>query len=430
MSTNTPATGLGSRCPRRRFLGGLGAACAAPWVLRGADGVGPAAAFDARLEDFMRRRRTPGGAVAVVKDRRLVYARGYGWADREGEVAATPETLFRVASVSKPITAAAILQLVERGRLDLETRVFTLLDLEARLEPEDRLDDRWRRVTIRHLLHHTGGWDRDRSGDPMFVAQRTLARRSPDLPEGSPWRVIRHQLARPLDFDPGARYAYSNFGYCLLGRVIEKLEGRSYEAFVREATLAPAGIRRMRLGRSREDQRAEGEARYYTSDPPDPAKEGGTASRSGAYGAFNLEAMDAHGGWIASVVDLARFAAALDGPDRCPLLRPATLALLREPPAPPVARRPDGSLEPAYYGCGWMVRPVPPGSGANFWHAGSLPGTYAFLMRLANGLSMAVVFNRRSEDPKLPDADVDPLLHQAARAVTAWPAEDLFGRYG
>ena len=76
--------------------------------------------------------------------------------------------------------------------------------------------------------------------------------------------VIRYMLSRPLDFDPGTRYAYSNFGYCVLGRLIEKLSGVAYEKFVQEKVLAPAGIKRMRLGASLDGKQAPGEVRYYT----------------------------------------------------------------------------------------------------------------------------------------------------------------------
>ena len=137
--------------------------------------------------------------------------------------------------------------------------------------------------------------------------------------------------------------------------------------------------------------------------------------------------MDAHGGWIASAVDLARFAAALDDPAQCPVLKKESLANLYEPPPPPVSRKKDGSLADSFYGCGWMVRPVGNDGRANYWHDGSLPGTSTLLVRRSDGLSWAALFNQRSEDPKLPDGAIDGALHRAADATGEWPAEDLFG---
>src|SRR5882672_1621081 len=80
--------------------------------------------FDREIEKFMSARNIPGGALAVVKDRRLVYTRGYGWADRENKVPVKPTSLFRIASISKPFTAVAVLKLVEDGKLSLDARVW------------------------------------------------------------------------------------------------------------------------------------------------------------------------------------------------------------------------------------------------------------------------------------------------------------------
>src|SRR5436190_9537708 len=127
--------------------------------------LSPFFTFDREIQQFMSARRVPGGALAVVKDRRLVYRRGYGWADRENQAPVTPASLFRIASISKPFTAVAALMLVEARKLDLNARVFDLLTsgagaLRAR---EGMADERWKQISVRHLLQHTGGWDRDRS---------------------------------------------------------------------------------------------------------------------------------------------------------------------------------------------------------------------------------------------------------------------------
>ena len=128
--------------------------------------------------------------------------------------------------------------------------------------------------------------------------------------------------------------------------------------------------------------------------------------------------MDAHGGWIASVEDLARFVGALDVAAPSPLLKPETLRMMYAPPPPPVARREDGELQDSWYGCGWMVRPV--GGKANSWHSGSLPGTSSLLVRRWDGLSWVVLFNQRSEEKELPDGAIDGALHRAADRVTEW----------
>ncbi|MCC2672340.1 MAG: D-aminoacylase, partial [Armatimonadetes bacterium] len=147
-----------------------------------------------------------------------------------------------------------------------------------------------------------------------------------------------------------------------------------------------------------------------------------------AYGTFNLEAMDAHGGWLASAVDLVKLAAALDDPARSPLLRTETLQTMYERPAPPLARKEDGSPADFYYACGWQVRPVGNLGKANYWHGGSLPGTNTLLVRRWDGLSWAALFNQRAEGGPN-DGEIDPALHRAAADVKQWPAADLFSRY-
>ena len=418
---------------RRAFLTACGAATTFPFALaRAAEKAHehPFASFDREIEQFMAARKIPGGTLAVVKDRRLVYARGYGWADHQKQLPVKADSLFRIASISKPITAVAVLRLVEQGKLKLDDRAFDCVKFAPVIPSGAQADARLARITIRQLLDHTGGWDRDQSFDPMFRSQIICAAVGSKPPADST-AVIRYMLGQPLDFDPGTRYAYSNFGYCVLGRVIEKITGLRYETYVKEKILAPIGIKRMRIGATLDGQQAPGEVRYYS--PEEALGESLFPEKPGRvpwpYGAFNLEAMDAHGGWIASAVDLARFAAALDDPARSPLLKAETIRQMYAPPAPPMSRNPDGSLKNSFYACGWSVRPVGKTGKANYWHTGSLPGTRTLLVRRWDGLSWAVLFNQRQEIPNLPDGAIDPALHRAADAVKDWPKEDLFPRY-
>ena len=420
---------------RRTFLGvgvlgaaTLGSSCVQNPVTWRTGSGSVAEAFDREMELFMAARTIPGGALAVVKNRRLVYARGYGWADGEKKIPATATSLFRIASVSKPITAVAVLKLVEEDKLSLDARVFDIVQLPPVLENGREPDARLKQITIRQLLQHTGGWDRNKSFDPMF-RPRLIAEKTNTPPPAGAEAVIRYMLGQPLDFDPGTQYAYSNFCYCVLGRVIEHVSGLSYEKFVREQVLAPIGIEHMQIGASLDGRQAKGEVRYYMANdsfgesvfPHTPGK----VQRP--YGGFHLEAMDAHGGWIASAVDLVRFAAALDNPEESPLLKPESFRSMYAPPPKPVSRRSDGTLDLSWYGCGWSVRPVG-NDRANYWHNGSLPGTATLLVQRWDGFSWAALFNQRSEDKNLPDSAIDPALHRAAAAVKDWPKEDLFHR--
>lgn len=424
-----------ARFSRRRFLALCGASLPAFGFHSRVDAAAAGVpgrfslAFDQAMETFMAPRRVPGGALAVVKDRRLVYARGYGWADRENRVAATADSLFRIASISKPVTAVAVLKLVEEGRLDLEAKALELLKLEPFLEEGATFDRRLEQITIRQLLQHTAGWDRDKTYDPMFqsrmIARKTGAPLPPDRET-----IIRYMLGRPLDFDPGTRHVYSNLTYCVLGRIIERVTGRPYDEYVKEKVLAPAGITRMTLGRTLEKNRRPGEVRYYMANgargrnvfPEEPGEV------SWPYGCFDLEAMDAHGGWLASAVDLVRFALALDDPARGPLLKPESIQTMLAPPPPPVSRNEDGSLRDRWYACGWFVRAAGAGGPGVWTHNGSLPGTWTWLARRSDGVIMAALFNQRSDDPKLPDFALETALHRVADGVRDWPEGDLFQR--
>ena len=416
---------------RTVFLGNM-LLLAAPGLAATAEveSVGVTGRGDKRLEpldrlmtDFVSRHQLPGASLAVTRNGRLVYARGFGLADRQSGDPVLPTSRFRIASLSKPVTSVAILQLVEAGRLKLDDPVAEILGLEPEVDAK-----RSRRVTVRQCLQHTGGWDRSDSFDPMFQSIRISRVLDTKAPAG-PAEVIRFMQKWPLDFDPGTRYAYSNYGYCLLGRVIEKISGQSYERYVQARVLKPMGVTRMRVGRTRIEGRAKGEVRYHV----DGEKVGLSVFEedlgkrvSRAYGAWNLEAMDSHGAWIASAVDMVRFASALESPGRKPFLKVESLDEMFEPPAAPVSRKSDGSVEDVFYGLGFSVRRLGDGR-MNQWHTGSLPGTSTLLVRRHDGMAWAVMFNsRRSCAGKNPASAIDPLVHGAVDAVTEWPDGDAF----
>ena len=178
-------------------------------------------AFDRLVPELMHRYNLPGGALAIVKDGRLVFARGYGLADIQNQEPVQPDSLFRIASLSKQVTAVAALKLVEDGKLDLDENAFEILSDFKDPEGASR-DPRIDQITVRHLLHHAGGWDKEVAGfDPMWIPAR-IARETGAAKPISCSDVIHFMLGQPLDFDPGTRYAYANFGYCVLGRIIEK----------------------------------------------------------------------------------------------------------------------------------------------------------------------------------------------------------------
>ena len=379
--------------------------------------------FDDAMKTFMQMRNIPGGTLAVTKDSRLVYARGYRW-DGYNVDAVNPTWLFRIASVTKPLTSMAIMRLVQEGALHLSDHLTTLLSgtLPA------PLDSRMNNITVLNLLQHTGGWNRDTTFDPMFYDQPIATYYGTAFPI-SQQNIMNYMTAtQNLVFAPGTAMNYSNYGYLLLGRIIEKVTGVSYASYMQSHVFGPLGISRIVLGKSEFEYRHTNEVTYFTTAPnlfTNVRQAGGPQNVMAPYGNFNIENMDSHGGWLATAVDLACFATAFDATGLYPILTQASINQVFAVPS--IGTNPDGS----WYGCGWAVRTA--GSGLNTWHNGSLTGTSTLMVRRSDGLNWVVLFNQR-DDPNDPTGstygDIDPALHTAANAVTKWPTGDLFPTYG
>jgi N-acyl-D-amino-acid deacylase len=397
------------------------AATTAAAIPTSGEAVPELAGFDRVMTALMAAWDLPGSQLAVAQEGRLVLNRGYGLADRDQDLPVQPEALFRIASVSKAITAVAILALVDDGLLALDDKALSLLDLDPPAKAQ--VDPRLAEITIEHLLVHAGGWDMAVGWDPQsppWSGQAAVALGAPQPSTAE--TIVRFMLGIPLDFAPGSRSVYSNFGFNVLGRVIERVSGQPYEEFTRHRILAPSGIEAMRLGRSFRADRAPGEVCYYApaGQPPSPSAFPGGGFVPLGEGAYAVESFDAHGGWIASAADLVRFATAVDGQRGASLLSPATVAAMLHTPRPPST----GGAE-STFGLGWDVEPGAEGVGWS--HAGALVGsTAAWLERTADGVTIAFVFNTQPEDVAgfFPAAVM--ALRTAAAAVRTWPAHDLF----
>jgi len=375
--------------------------------------------FDHLMIGFLRDQSVPGASLAVAKGDRIVYSRAFGTVDRSTGGPVLPASIFRIASLSKPLTAMTVVRLVERGIMSLDDRCLDRLRTHRRLfDLPAPTDSRFAEVTVRQLLRHTGGWDREQSTDPMFRSVE-IAREAGAAPPATVEHIIRYMVGRPLDFAPGQRYAYSNFGYCLLGRILESVTGCDYSDVVRREVLEPLHATRLRLGRTRE--RSSHETAYHEDTeargPSVFADQLGTPVPT-PYGAWCLEAMDAHGGWLASAEDLVRLSIACF--DRDDLISDRARGWITERSEGRAGWNEDGSPKAPYYGLGWMIRTAK--DSINVWHTGSLPGTSTLLVRRHDGYHWAVLFNgRNARDGRRLSAVIDPLLHRAADAVTDWP---------
>jgi N-acyl-D-amino-acid deacylase len=367
------------------------------------------AGFDVMMRKFMEENDIPGASMAIGRRGKIVYARGFGLANTDTNAPVQPDSLFRICSLSKAFTAAAIFQLQERGKLKLADPAFKLIDIKPHLDEGASIDPRLRTITIAQLLHHTGGFDRNaREGyDPMFRSV-AIAKDLGIKPPAGARDVIAYMMGRPLDFDPGTREVYSNFGYCVLGRVIEHLSGLEYSAYVQREILKPLGIHRMRMGRSLEKDAAPGEVHYYPHaiNRRVTSVFGDGKSVPIPYGGWYQESLDAHGGWIASAPELVRFATCFDDPTHCPILSKQSIAEMFQRPRD-TGFDAEGKPKAAYYACGWNVRPMGHNT-ENTWHTGLLDGSATLVVRRCDGLTWALFFNR----------DYD--------AVERWPVGNMF----
>lgn len=318
-------------------------------------------------EPFLREHGIQGMSIAYGREGKIDFEAGYGFADAEGTEAVTPQHRFRIASVSKPITATAVMMCIEQGLLKPDSRVFGPQGILGGGYSGDVAE-----VTVDHLLtHSSGGWANDKD-DPMF--------KNPQMKHAEliAWTLENQKQTHK----PGEYFAYSNFGYCVLGRVLEKVLKLPYDKLMTQGVLSKCGITSMEIGGNTLEERKPQEVRYVTPKP------------GAAYG-MNVARMDSHGGWIATAGDLVRFASQL-----------------------PVLLKPDSIRAMTTHGVGegyargWNVNKVP-----NWWHGGSLPGTSTIMVHTAKGLCWAGLLNGRSEGLGLA---LDKLMWQMGRIVPGW----------
>ena len=166
-----------------------------------------------------------GLAVAVVKGRDTLLMRGYGFADLENQVPVTPQTVFRIGSITKQFTSSAVMQLVEQGKIGLDDDITKYLP---------NIPTHGRRVLVRHLLNHTSGIPSYTDIGPRFGA---VMRR--DLPHDSLVAIVAHDS---LLFEPGTHFYYNNTGYFVLGMLLEKVTGKPYGDYLAERLFTPNGL--------------------------------------------------------------------------------------------------------------------------------------------------------------------------------------------
>jgi CubicO group peptidase (beta-lactamase class C family) len=367
--------------------------------------------IDRDINDFIKRWKIEGASLAVTKDERLVYAKGFGIANSETGEEVKPGHLFRIASVSKLITAVAVMKLYEEGKLGLDDRVFgesgILNDSIFRVYEDPRIEE----ITVRHLLNHTGGWSWY-AGDPMFNPLY-IARKMGVPAPASFDNILQYTLMHKLNFDPGTCYSYSNLGYAILGEIIERKSGMPYQDYVVMNLLKPIGIHDMHIGRSYYQDKYPNEVRYHSSSGrmTTTAMDGSGEVVPIFYGGNDMELLGPAGGWVASAPELIKFITAIDGFDGQPdILSPETIAYMTDP----------GTAGKGLFG--WR------GSDkyGTWWRTGYLTGSSALIVRQNDGIDWLIMMNTSTYKQSRIHRYVSSMMFGTVNKVKQWPNYDLF----
>lgn len=369
--------------------------------------------FDAQINEFMESWKIVGASVAIIKDEKLIYSKGFGYADKENKILTEPKHIFRVASVSKLITAIAIMKLVEEGKLSLTDTVFGengILNQSQYLQIKDK---KVKNITVINLLNHSAGWS-SRKSDPMFKTLEIAGAMKTDLPLSTE-SIIEYVLKnRKLDFNPGKRSSYSNLGYAILGEIIELKSGMPYETFVRLNVLNPIGIYDMHLGKSEMDDLFKNEVKYYSL--PGERKVHSSDSRrkvAKQYVANSIETLGAAGAWVASSTELAILMVYIDGYFRQnDILTPESVIAMTQ-------------VKKGMKPIGWSGTD---GKG-NWWRSGTLSGTSALLKRQNNGISWVFIMNTTPKYGSRFTYRINKTMTDGLQKIEKWPTYDLFDYY-
>ena len=374
--------------------------------------------FDNAMTNLLTDYNIRGGQLALTYKGRLIYSRGFGYANTTTGALVQPKSIFRVASLSKPVTSIAILKLVEEGQINLNDVVFGvngILNDAMYLNP---IDPAVNSITVRHLLEHTAGWDSNISGDAFFgnwfgsntPYQITLSMGVPA--PGTVESTIQYVLENIyLDNNPGTTSAYGNIGHAILGQVIEKVTGQGYENYVRDSILIPLNITNMHLGRTDLINQLPMEVNYYNNYNSTVSSIYGGGLVPGAYGGYCMENLGAASGWVASAEDMCLWLSAVDGFSSKPdILEASTIAQMATP-----------STQYNEFGMAFYLNPM----GNHWYHYESLYSTCdGMLARRGDEVSCVILLNTKANVGNVQAAMND--ITGLPALITTWPTHDFF----
>lgn len=360
----------------------------AVWTYNGGMTGGEVAPIFNAINSYMTTNNVPGLSLSISRNGRLLWARGFGYADQANGELVHPHNRFRIASVSKPVTATAMLKLRDGGQLtSISNKVFGTGALLGNTYGTTAYSVNEKAISVQNLLTHTTGWTNDGQLWNNAYASNHAA-------------IIGWQLDNAnQSAAPGVNYQYMNTDFCVAARVIEKLSNTNYEAYVKKAVLAPCGITDMEIGAPTLAGRKANEVVYYQGSNWNP------------YVVIDPRRMDANGGWIAKPNDLLLLMRRLDGnPINTDIISSNRLVEMLSP-------LPSSQS----YGLGMF------GIGSGYGHNGCMVGTRSFLVHRADGIDYAVALNIDVVSDSCTwnlRAGIDAAI--SSIPTNAWPDYDLF----
>jgi CubicO group peptidase (beta-lactamase class C family) len=331
--------------------------------------------IDSTINSFKQKWNIPGISIAIAKDGRLIYAKGFGYADTSKKEPVTTNSLFRIASCSKTITALGIMKLVEDNKLHLDDTVFgekgILNDTLYRNIRDKRVYD----ITVRNLLNQTIGWqqiDIIGDNDASYALNTPIPSNASDN--------IRYILQQKLEFSPSTGYRYSDFNYLILGEIINKVSKRNHEEFILSEILHPIGVNSTIPGKSTLEERLPNEVIYYDYNGELSPSAFDTTKMVPMSYSYYMKPMISSGGWISRPIDLVKIILSIDGLNNSPdILKKETIDLMTTMPKNIETR----------YGMGMYVT-----KNHSWFHSGECTwGTSALWFKTPNNVCFAITCN-------------------------------------
>ncbi len=267
--------------------------------------------IDKRISCAMKKWQIPGAQVAITRNDKTIFSHAYGYANLESRSPVHTDSTFRIASISKLITAVAIMRLVQDGKLNLNDKVFSLLP--QLLPGEGNIDPRIKQISVQDLLNMSPGWNHKKRGESLFLpGLKKIANNRDTLCPPDLRTICQFELAKPLDWSPSTHFSYSNFAYALLGEIVAKQSAEPYVDFCTKKLFEPLSIKDIYPAARLESKRQTNEVTYYAEKFHKPVQSifsmDVEKKLPAPYCVIDIERYTSSFGWVTSAESLLHFA--------------------------------------------------------------------------------------------------------------------------